>query len=411
MVEHYRSKLIDVALQRADIFRGGFGATNKFPMSPQLSALLEAYVQEPQPALADFLKLTLNQMINQGLRDHVGGGFFRYTTDPDWHTPHFEKMLYDNAQLARLYLRAADVLEMPDYREQAYAILDFILTDLREEKVRGLMTSTSAIDEKSVEGGVYLWDKHELQTHLSSNEYALVEKIWGLNTPQEFEAGYLPIQKVMPTMEERAALVLIIGKLKAIRSSRSLPKDQKRLASLNGLALIALSEAAQHETRYLAAATEIKHFLVNEMWHGNALYKARSKEKYLGTGELEDYAYAAAGMLSYARLTGAKVDMDAARQMTQQGWHRFHINAAWKLQQSTLLGNQSVEAVVADSSSPSPASVLIAVSWQMPDKALRTQALAALNAGHAELEHDIFWYATQVAAMMALQPMTQKKPQ
>ena len=408
-VEHYRSRLIAEALSQADIFRGGFGAASKFPMSPQLNALLDAYAQEPDPRLGEFLKMTLNQMASQGLHDHVGGGFFRYTTDPDWQVPHFEKMLYDNAQLALLYLRAAEVLEMPGYRENAHSALDFMLAELQEDNVRGLMTSTSAIDDRNREGGVYLWDKNELQALLTADEYELVGRIWGMAAPSEFEFGYLPVHKVAPAAEERAVLASVNARLRLARNLRGLPKDEKRLTSLNGLALMALSEAAHLEPRYAPAAKEIKQFLVDEMWHGETMYKARSKGQYLGTGELEDYAYAAAGMLSYARLTGADEDFAVSRKIAQQGWRRFHGNAGWKLQQSTLLANQSGEFVVADSAVPSPASTLIRASWQMADRELRAKALTALNAGFAELDQSVFWYATQVAAMMSLQPQLHLK--
>ena len=403
LIAHYRTQLIAEALAQADIFRGGFGAANKFPMTPQLSALLDAYEQDPQPRLGEFLRLTLDQMLNLGLYDHVGGGFFRYTTDPDWQVPHFEKMLYDNAQLALLYLRAAKVLKTPAYRENAYAVLDFMLADLHQDKMRGLMTSTSAIDNKNREGAAYLWDKQALQTLLSANEYALVRRIWGMDAPAAFEFGYLPMYKVEPSQAEQIILSSVNAKLRSARSARGVPKDEKRLTSLNGLALMAFSEAARLQPRYVTAASEIKVFLVQEMWHGNALYKASSKGQYLGAGELEDYAYAAAGLLSYASLTGAEEDFAVARQIAQQGWLRFYENAGWKLQQNSLLARQADEIMIADGAVPSPSGVLIKASWQMADNALRTQALGALNAGYAELDQGVFWNASQVAAMMSLQ--------
>src|SRR3569833_2294696 len=88
-------------------------------MAPLLSDLLDRQAQQSDAMLGEFLRLTFDQMAARGMRDHIGGGFFRYTVDPDWDTPHFEKMLYDNAQLAVLYLRAATVLEQPRYREIA----------------------------------------------------------------------------------------------------------------------------------------------------------------------------------------------------------------------------------------------------------------------------------------------------
>ena len=100
----YRALLVDVALRLADTLAGGFGDQGKFPNAPQLLALLDVESEEPHQELGEFLRLTLDSMADLGLRDHIGGGFFRYTTDPQWQVPHFEKMLYDNAQLARVFL-------------------------------------------------------------------------------------------------------------------------------------------------------------------------------------------------------------------------------------------------------------------------------------------------------------------
>jgi len=126
------------ALAQADVFRGGFGAVNKFPQAPQLAALLEIQAQTPNAKLAEFLRLSLDRMAGLGLYDHIGGGFFRYTVDPDWHTPHFEKMLYDNAQLAGVYLQAAAVLKQPAYRDTALRTLDFMLEQMRRRRQRRL---------------------------------------------------------------------------------------------------------------------------------------------------------------------------------------------------------------------------------------------------------------------------------
>ena len=119
-------RLIREALTLGDELQGGFGDQNKFPMSPQLHVLLQLQQREPSQALQDFLVLTLDQMAGKGLRDQIAGGFFRYTIDPGWETPHYEKMLYNQAQLASLYLLAADVLNRPEYRGGARDTLDFV---------------------------------------------------------------------------------------------------------------------------------------------------------------------------------------------------------------------------------------------------------------------------------------------
>ncbi len=128
---NYRNQLVQETLAQADLLSGGIDTPRKFPLSPQLAALLEIEERHHDPKLAEWLRLTLDQMIHGGLRDHLAGGFFRYTIDPDWRTPHFEKMLYDNAQLAMIYLRAARIFKNPAYREIAIETLDFMLSEMR----------------------------------------------------------------------------------------------------------------------------------------------------------------------------------------------------------------------------------------------------------------------------------------
>jgi len=395
----YRKRLVQEALAQADIFRGGFGTSNKFPQYPQLSALLDVQRHEPESKLAEFLKLTLDQMARLGLFDHVGGGFFRYTVDPDWHTPHFEKMLYDNAQLASLYLQAAQTLKQPDYRRVAFATLDFMLVEMRDASSGAFITSTSAIDGQDREGGVYLWDKEALKEQLGANDYALVDKIWHLREPPEFEYGHLPMSKTQPNAGEAARLQTIYVKLKAEREKRVLPKDNKLLAGLNGLALTALSQAAASEARYQAAAKAVRDFLVKKLATPEGLLKGEAAGKSLGPADLEDYAYVSQGLLAYAKLANSKEDRELARRLVAQAWQKFHTPRGWTLDQKPLLARPYYQALVPDSPSQAPSSVLVKSSWELGGKALRTHALKALNVGYTALDQGVFWYATQVSAM------------
>jgi uncharacterized protein YyaL (SSP411 family) len=139
--------LVYDALERADPIQGGFGEQTKFPSTPQLDSLLDSYAIQPTAELKQFLITTLDHMAEQGLRDHVGGGFFRYTTDPGWQIPHFEKMLYDNAQLARVYLRAASLLSRPDYQHTVRDTLEFMQRELMS-KEGAMVASLSAIERR-----------------------------------------------------------------------------------------------------------------------------------------------------------------------------------------------------------------------------------------------------------------------
>ncbi len=119
--------LVTMALAMGDDLVGGFGAQNRFPMAPQWLVLLDVQASSKDEDLQALAQLTLDQMANLGLRDHLQGGFFRYTVDPAWQTPHFEKMLYTQALLSRLYIRAAHLFDRPDYLQVAADTLDFTL--------------------------------------------------------------------------------------------------------------------------------------------------------------------------------------------------------------------------------------------------------------------------------------------
>ncbi len=110
IAEKYIQRFLLTTFDYADELQGGFGQSLKFPSAPQLALLLNIQKHQPNPRLENFLRLTLDQMRSQGLWDHIGGGFYRYVTDPAWQVPHFEKMLYNNASLASIYFDAAKIL-------------------------------------------------------------------------------------------------------------------------------------------------------------------------------------------------------------------------------------------------------------------------------------------------------------
>ena len=398
----YRQRLVDEALVQADPFRGGFGTANKFPHAPQLGALLDAQRQAPDTKLAEFLRITFDQMAALGLYDHVGGGFFRYTTDPDWHTPHFEKMLYDNAQLASLYLQAAKDLKQPAYRDTAHATLDFMLADMWDQTTGAFITSTSAIDTHDREGGVYLWDKAALKKLLTPAEFKLATRYWGLDRPADLEFGYLPLHLSKPNKADSTKLKAIYAKLKVARSQRGLPKDNKLLAGLNGLALIALSDAATLEPRFKLAATRVRDFLVAKLNTPQGLLKGYAQSKPLGPGDLEDYAYVSVGLLAYARMAHSDTERELTRKLVTDAWQKFHTPRGWQLEQQPLLARTYYQVVVPDGATYSAASLIIKASWELGGKDLRTAVLKALNVGYPILDQGVFWYATQVSAMNAV---------
>mgnify|MGYP005846715351 CR=1 FL=1 len=411
----YARKLDADALSLADHIHGGFGEQSKFPSVPPLEYLLAQYARAPQPRLREFLVLTLDQMASVGLHDHLAGGFFRYTVDASWKTPHFEKMLYDNALLARLYLRAARVLAKPEYESVARRTLAFMQAELRDSS-GAFIASLSAVDARGVEGGYYLWDKSQLAAVLSDEERAVFAAAWDMHDAAPFESGYLPLRHVpteelarrlgRPAPEVERLLADGARKLLAARAERRLPRDSKLLAAWNGLALSAYAQAARilNDDGYRATARGVRDYLATTLWDGKTLRRAVHNGRAVGAVGLEDYAYVAHGLLDFAELTGSREDYALVGAVLAAAWKNFYDTNGWRLGQS-VIANEPGQDIVADGPMPSPSADLIETTLRFAaregDTRLRERSLAALNSGHALLREDPFWYATHVAVMVA----------
>jgi uncharacterized protein YyaL (SSP411 family) len=405
----HAARVVAEALRQADGLQGGFGDQSKFPQVPQLAFLLAEHERAPDARLAAFLTLTLDAMVSRGLHDQLGGGFFRYAVDPSWKTPHFEKMLYDNAQLARLYLDAARVLKRDDYRALGRRTLDFLLREFQAAD-GGFIAALSALDDRDVEGGYYLWSGKELEAVLGTRELAAYRLHAGMTDAPPFEAGWLPMAALSaaevarrletdPAEVERL-LRAAADKLRAARARRQLPRDTKVLAAWNGLALSAFTAAAGDDPRYRQAAQALRELLGARLWDGRQLARSRRGGKVA----LEDYAYVAAGLTDWAQLTGEPGDWALARALAGSAWSRFYGPNGWRLEQDSLLAAEAGQDAVNDGHMPSPSAVLIDTSLRIAahsgDRDLRRRALGAANSGHRLIEADPFWHATAVAAQL-----------
>ncbi|MCK4864806.1 MAG: thioredoxin domain-containing protein [Gammaproteobacteria bacterium] len=416
--QKYITRFLKQATTMADDMAGGFGQQNKFPSFPQLTVMLKSYENSPDKDLKQFLLLTLNKMASQGLNDQLGGGFFRYAVDPNWQIPHFEKMLYDNALLASLYLDAARVFKSEKYSKIAQNTLDFLLNVFRS-KSGAYIASLSAIDNKGVEGGYYLWQRDELKKLLNQDELKVVELMWQLEGPADLEGGYHLVEIMNAT---DAAKILKISSVKAKndfnsakkkmlleRNKRNVPRDDKLLAAWNGLALTAFSKAAKQfkSEPYAKAAKEIKDYIHKNLWIKKKLVRAIKGKHVLGEAGLEDYAYVAQGLSHWLDYSFNKKDKKWLEEIMEQAWNRFHNKQGWLLAENSLLKYGEGEEVISDGVLPSASSILLNVSLKEAVKYknifLKKKILNALKVGHNDLEEQPFWYASQISILYEFQ--------
>ena len=412
-VQSLEKALVQQALQLGDELSGGFGNTTRFPSSPQLLALLEVLARRPDSALRGFLELTLRQMAVNGLRDQLGGGFFRYTTDPQWQVPHFEKMLYDNALLVRVYLRAATVLDRPELATVARNTMDFILATLASPD-GGYIASLSAVDDQGVEGGYYLWSEADLKRVLDTRERRAVGLAWQMTGAPPLDGGFLPVQgetrqAVAAALSLSASEVdqLMAGaqrKLLQARQQRSLPRDTKRITAWTGLVLSALAALAGETdgARYQRAGEALYGRLAPLAREPGQLARVLSGDLAAGNAAIEDYAYLAQGLLDWAQQQHLAAGVTRAQGLVDAAWAGFYVDGRWREDQDLIIPYTSAERVLGDGPMPSPSAVLLDVTLRLlqirPNKVLQRRVREASVASES-VRAGAFFYASHVAVL------------
>ncbi len=394
-----------------DEMSGGFGEQNKFPMTPQLEALLRVRGHiAARDHVDEFLRTTLDKMESQGMHDLVGGGFFRYVVDPGWQTPHYEKMLYGNALLTSLYLQAYAEFNEMRYRDTAFETLDFML----REMWRGdhFISSFSAVDGQGREGAYYLWTDAELDKLLSNDELELVREAWFESGVAQSEWGKLPRWQLteaelskrtgQPVMELRRRLDAIRKKMLEARKVRSLPADGKGLAAWNGLALSALADAveADGDDIYRRHGHQLVNYLATQLWDGERLARALDAGKVLADGSLQDYALVAKGIQDWGRVTGDTRYAQLTNRLVHIAWQRFYQNGRWLDTDEPLIPMLDGRLALDDNPLPSGTALITGLSLMtdslQKDKKLHTAATDHLGKVRAQLSDAIFWYASYV---------------
>ena len=309
-----------------DYQNGGFGAAPKFPQPMTPEFLLRYYHHGYNPRALDLVDLTLQKMAYGGMYDQLGGGFHRYSTDAYWLVPHFEKMLYDNALLARLYLHAYQVTGNDLYLRITEETLEYVLREMTDPL--GGFYSAQDADSEGVEGKFFVWSPDEIREVLGEEDGNLFGGFYGVTDAGNFEGSNILNIHTAPeafALEHGISeefLGTVIGRsrprLLAEREKRVHPfRDDKVIASWNGLMLRAFAEAgaALNRPDFLAAARKNAEFLHGQMFRNGRLLRTYREGQAKLDGFLEDYACVIDGYIALYEATFDKAWLDRAVQL------------------------------------------------------------------------------------------------
>ena len=304
--------------------RGGMGSgTNKFPPSMAMDLMLRVYHRTGDAELFEAVEVTLDHMARGGIYDHIGGGICRYSTDPDWLVPHFEKMLYDQGMVSAIFLDAYQVCRKPLYARTAGDIFDYVITDLQSPE--GGFYSARDADSGGLEGAFYIWTVDEIHSILGKNDgelfcayYDVTESgnwfeqlghapagpknILHVDMPAEAFAGGrgIDIATFRTQLEEWRK------KLFAVRAKRVAPAlDDKILTGWNGLMIASMAKGARvlNEPKYAEAAARAAEFVLGKLRDDGRLLRTYRKGKARLTGYLSDYAFLVEGLINLYEAT------------------------------------------------------------------------------------------------------------
>ncbi|MFK5951095.1 MAG: thioredoxin domain-containing protein [Methylococcales bacterium] len=286
---------------------GGFSGAPKFPHPDMLERCLRHYLflksqNKDDIKALEMTTLSLNKMALGGFQDQLGGGFFRYSTDEFWMIPHFEKMLYDNAQLLNLYSQAYRVTLSPLYRQTIEATADWVIREI-QTKDGGYCSALDADTEK-VEGKTYVWTPQQIKDLLTNDEFKLFEQKYNLSKSANFEGKWhlhsnitnedLALQLNLQTTKLESLLKSAGEKLLSHRNTRSQPgRDDKILCAWNALMIRGMAQAGRRLNKqpYIDSAMNSAEFIFNTLWKKQRLLVSYKDGKAHLNAYLDDYAY------------------------------------------------------------------------------------------------------------------------
>lgn len=314
---------------------GGFGTAPKFPSPHNLLFLLRYWKTTADKEALAMVEKTLDNMYRGGIYDHLGYGFSRYSTDKKWLVPHFEKMLYDNALLAIVYLEAYQVTENEDYAKIATEILSYVLRDMTS--AGGGFYSAEDADSEGEEGKFYVWEPKEVAEILGEEDANDFCEAYNITSEGNFEGKSVPnlIGNELEKSEIDARFKTAREKLFAAREKRVHPhKDDKILTSWNGLMIVALAKAARilSEVKYQEIATEAVQFIWENLRKDDGRLLARYRDGEADhLGYVDDYAFLIWGLIELYETTFKPKYLERALELNQD-----LLNYFWDEEESGL---------------------------------------------------------------------------
>ncbi len=318
----------------ADPVNGGLKGVPKFPLGYQLEFLLAYTKTQADSRALYYVDLTLDHMCRGGIYDHLGGGFARYAIDEQWLLPHFEKMLYDNAILAKAYLASWKLSKKELYKEVSTNTLDYVLCALANPE--GGFFSGEDSDTEGKQGFYYTWTPSEIQDVIPGEDGELCSSFFDVTYQGNFEGRN--VLHIEVSEEEFAASMLLdegvfkqkLKEWKKLlverRSVRVRPfKDETILTSWNGLMIdvLALASKAFNQPKYLESAVKAAQFLKANLWKGSALLHRYIAKDVKFSATLEDYAYLIKGLISLFEQGAGKEFLEWALELTKVAEREF----------------------------------------------------------------------------------------
>ncbi|RLA06337.1 MAG: thioredoxin [Gammaproteobacteria bacterium] len=313
-----------------DDMQGGFGAAPKFPHEPTLFFLLNQYQATGDDAILKMITITLDAMADGGIYDQIGGGFARYSTDNEWLVPHFEKMLYNQAHLGRIYLQAYQITKNIKYKRVATEILDYIIREMTD-KNGGFYSATDA-DSEGEEGVFFLWTLKDLQTTLDKDDYKMIKDYYNLSKVGNFEGkNILNVQVEDVDFAKKHQLSLnefyqkldtIKQKMQDYRNKREKPfLDQKIISSWNAMMINTMvigGRILQNEKYQKSAINAMDYVYHKNRDKNNQFLRMSLNNKAQTAATQEDYAYLSEALLSLYDETDDKKYLNQAIQTTDK---------------------------------------------------------------------------------------------